>query len=186
MMASDIPAFPARSNDTIETPAFLTERGFSLRHAQDGDIPRLRLLYADTRAEEMSSVPWAQTAKQQFLDQQFNLQHQHYLKHYPDADFLVIEYEAVVQGRYYLSRTAPQHLIIDICLMAQQRGQGIGRVLIEQSQREAAALGHGMHLHVIKYNVRARRLYEKLGFRMMDDGSDMHHHMGWRDEPDAA
>ena len=185
MMASDIPAFPVRQDNTIETPAFLTARGFSLRHAEAGDIPRLRLLYADTRAEEMVSMPWPQTTKQQFLDQQFNLQHQHYLKHYPDADFLVIERDAVVQGRYYIEKAAPEHLVIDICLMANQRGHGIGRVLIEESQREAAALGRGMHLHVIKYNIRAQRLYEKLGFRV-DGGSDMHHHMSWRNNPAAA
>jgi len=156
-----------------------------LRHAQDQDIPRLRLLYADTRAEEMSTVPWPREAKQQFLDQQFDLQHQHYLKHYIDADFLVIERDGMVHGRYYISRTAPEHLIIDICLMEQQRGHGIGRVLIEESQREASALGRGMHLHVIKYNTRALRLYEKLGFRM-DGSSDTHHHMCWRGNPDAA
>lgn len=178
--------FPEKSAGSIKTPALLKECGFSLRYAIAGDMPRLRALYADTRSEEMNGVPWSALAKQQFLDQQFNLQHQHYLKHYPDADFLVIERDAVVQGRYYISKTAPEHLIIDICLMAQQRGHGIGRVLIEESQREAAALGRGMHLHVIKYNVRAQRLYEKLGFTMMDGGSDMHHHMCWRDNPDAT
>jgi len=87
---SELPSFPARSHNTIETPAFLIERGFSLRHSQDRDIPQLRLLYADTRAEEMSAVPWPLSAKQQFLDQQFDLQHRHYLQHYADADFQVI------------------------------------------------------------------------------------------------
>lgn len=178
--------FPEKTAGSIKTPALLKERGFSLRYANAGDMPGLRTLYADTRSEEMSAVPWPALAKQQFLDQQFDLQHQHYLKYYPDADFLVIERDAAVQGRYYISRTAPEHLIVDICLMAQQRGHGVGRVLIEESQREAAALGRGMHLHVIKYNFRAQRLYEKLGFRMMDDGSDMHLHMRWRDNPDAA
>lgn len=159
------------------------ERGFSLRHAQDKDIPHLRLLYADTRAEEMAPVPWPQAAKQQFLDQQFDLQHQHYLKHYADADFLVIEQGNMLQGRYYLSRTAPEHLIIDICLMAKQRGLGIGRALIQDSQREAQAMQRGMQLHVIKHNARALALYEKLGFKI-SGGTDMHHYMNWH--PDAA
>ena len=179
-MAIDLSRFPARSNSSIETPASLTGRGFSLRHARDGDIPRLRLLYADTRAEEMSCVPWPPGVKQQFLDQQFNLQHLHYLKHYPEADFLVIERDAIVLGRYYLLRTAPEHLIIDICFMSDHRGLGIGRALIEASQREAAAHGRGMHLHVLKHNLRAQRLYETLGFGF-DGGSDMHHHMRWHD-----
>lgn len=160
------------------------ERGFSLRHAQNKDIPRLRLVYADTRAEEMSPVPWPSAAKQQFLDQQFDLQHQHYLNHYADAEFLVIEHGDVVQGRYYILRTTPEHLIIDICLMAKQRGLGIGRALIEYSQREAQALGRGMQLHVIKFNIRALALYEKLGFKI-SGGTEMHHYMNWRGEVSA-
>ncbi len=181
---SELPSFPTSSNTAIETPAFLMERGFSLRHAQDKDIPRLRLLYADTRAEEMSPVPWPSAVKQQFLDQQFDLQHQHYLTHYPDADFLVIERDHLLQGRYYLSKSAPEHLIIDICLMAKQRGLGIGRGLIEHSQRESQALACGMQLHVIKFNIRALALYEKLGFKI-SGGTDMHHYMNWRANAEA-
>jgi ribosomal protein S18 acetylase RimI-like enzyme len=181
---SELPAFPARSNNTIETPAFLLERGFSLRHAQDKDIARLRLLYADTRAEEMRPVPWPQTVKQQFLDQQFDLQHQHYLKHYADADFQVIEHNNVLLGRYYLLRTAPEHLVIDICMMAEKRGLGIGRALIQESQREAQALQRGMQLHVIKHNTRALTLYEKLGFKI-SGGTEMHHYMNWRANAEA-
>jgi ribosomal protein S18 acetylase RimI-like enzyme len=157
------------------------ERGFSLRHAQDKDIPSLRLLYADTRAAEMSQVPWPSAAKQQFLDQQFDLQHQHYLTHYPDANFLVIERDHLLQGRYYLSKSAPEHLIIDICLMAKQRGLGIGRGLIERSKREAQLQGCGMQLHVSKFNIRALALYEKLGFKI-SGGTDMHHYMNWRSD----
>jgi len=184
MMATHLPAFPDRLDNTIATPAFLLERGFSLRHARDRDIPRLRLLYADTRAEEMLSVPWPQAAKQQFLDQQFDLQHQHYLKHYADADFQVIERNHVLQGRYYLSRTEPEHLIIDICMMGEQRGLGIGRALIEHSQREAQALRRGMQLHVIKNNNRALALTENLGFKTKG-GTDMHHYMSWRFNAEA-
>jgi ribosomal protein S18 acetylase RimI-like enzyme len=181
---SPLLSFPPRLNSTIETPAFLTERGFSLRHAQDKDVSHLRLLYADTRAEEMSFVPWPQAAKLQFLDQQFDLQHQHYLKHYADADFLVIEQDMDLQGRYYLLKTAPDHLIIDICLMTRQRGLGIGRALIEASQHEAQALQRGMHLHVHTVNERARRLYEKLGFKL-NGGNETHHAMRWCAKADA-
>jgi len=70
--------------------------------------------------------------------------------------------------------------------MSEQRGLGIGRALIEASQREAATLERGMYLHVIKHNVRARSLYEKLGFRLEDGGSNMHHRMGWGARPGAT
>lgn len=149
-----------------------------MRNAHDGDMPSLRAIYADTRAEELAGVPWPLSAKRNFLDQQFNLQHQHYLKHYADAEFLVIEHENAVLGRYYLLRTAPEYLIVDISLLSKQRGKGIGRALIEATQREAEALGLGMQLQVLEYNVRARKLYEKLDF-VVTDCADMHLHMRW-------
>lgn len=149
-----------------------------MRNANDDDIPGLRAVYADTRAEELADVSWPLATKQNFLDQQFKLQHQHYLMHYAEAEFLVIEHENTVQGRYYLLRTAPEYLIIDISLLSERRGQGIGRALIEASQQEAEALGLGMQLQVLEYNVRARKLYEKLGF-IVTDSADMHLHMRW-------
>ena len=171
-------SFGEKPNTAFTTPAYLVERGFSLRHARDADLPRLRDLYADTRADEMAGVPWTLTAKRQFLDQQFALQHQHYLTYYAGADFLVIEHHDTLQGRYYLLRTPPDHLIVDISLMAKNRGQGIGRALIEASQREAEAIGRGMQLQVLEYNTRAKKLYEKLGF-VVTDCSDMYHQMHW-------
>lgn len=171
-------SFGKKPNAAFTTPAFLIERGFCLRHARDSDLPRLQELYADTRADEMAYVSWPLVAKQQFLNQQFALQHQHYLGHYADADFLVIDFENTLQGRYYLLRTAPEHLIVDISLMAAQRGQGIGRALIEASQQEAKALGRGMQLQVLQDNIRAQKLYEKLGF-IVCDRSGMHLEMRW-------
>jgi GNAT superfamily N-acetyltransferase len=163
----------------MQTPALLTGRGFSLRAAYDSDLPWLRDLYATTRAEEMAPVPWPEIAKRSFLDQQFGLQHQHYLVHFGDSDFLAVEHiEHGPIGRYYLQRSAPQHLLVDISLFPTLRGQGIGRTLIEASQRAAQALGCGMHLHVQQNNSAARRLYERLGF-VIDGSEGNHQRMRW-------
>ena len=119
--------------------------------------------------------------KQSFLDQQFGFQHRHYLAAFPDTDFLVIERAGVVEGRYYLLRAAPEHQIIDICLMSGHRGGGIGRALIEASQREAGALGRGMVLQVLVSNSRARLLYERLGFEVEGEGdTGSHFTLRWR------
>ena len=156
-----------------------------MRHASDADIPALRAIYADTRSEELACVPWPLAAKQKFLEQQFNLQHFHYLTYYTEADFLVIEYKNTVQGRYYLLRTAPEHSIVDISLMAALRGKGVGRALIEASQHEAKMLGRGIKLQVLEYNVRAKRLYDRLGF-VVTDSADMYHHMRWPAASEAS
>lgn len=174
-----LPPFPAASGAGPEPPALFAARGFTLRPATGDDLPRLQQVYADTRDEEMAGVPWPDEAKGRFLAQQFGLQHQHYLAHFPAADFLVIEHAGVVQGRYYLLRTAPDHLLIDISLVSAQRGRGLGRALIEASQAEARALGRGMGLHVLMSNGRARKLYESLGFVPCDGGTDTHLRMRW-------
>ena len=172
-------SFPPERTDRMTTPALFTERGFFLRAAHDGDLPWLRDLYATTRAEEMAPVPWPEIAKRSFLDQQFGLQHQHYLKHFGDADFLAIEHsERGTVGRYYLQRAAPDHLIVDISLFPALRGSGVGTALIRQSQQEAAALGRGMQLHVQPPNVGAHRLYERLGF-VVQGTEGTHRLMRW-------
>lgn len=174
-----LPPFPVRRDAAPETPDALRLLGYSLRHAVDGDLPRLAELYADTRAEELAPLSWPPDLRRNFLDQQFQFQHRHYLLQHPGADFLVIERGAVVEGRYYLLREAPEHQIIDICLMSGCRGGGIGRALIEASQREARALGRGMALQVMVTNPRARALYERLGFDV--DGFDgSHYTLRWR------
>lgn len=172
-----LPGFPA-SDGVVETPASLTERGFSLRRANAADLPWLCRLYATTRAEEMAQVPWPDGLKQAFLDGQFALQHRHYITHFQDCDFLVLEGPSGPAGRFYLQRTTPDHLLVDISLMPQMRGQGLGQALIKASQCEASAQSCGMRLHVMQRNVAAQRLYARLGF-VVTQTQGQHHHMRW-------
>lgn len=172
-------SFPQERSDRMQTPASLTGRGFSMRWLRDADLPWLRDLYASTRAEEMAPVPWPEIAKRQFLDQQFAAQHQHYLAHFGDSDFLAIERNGSPVGRYYLQRVAPDHLIVDISLFPALRGQGVGASLIGQSQVDAAALGRGMHLHVHASNAGARRLYQRLGFVAGATAQQQYQPMHW-------
>lgn len=177
---SEWPSFPAMGQPVAETPAYLQAQGYALRPAAAADLPALAALYADTRAAEMAGVTWPALAKQGFLAQQFELQHRHYVLHYADADFMVVEREGRVCGRFYLRRTAPEHLVVDISLLARHRGQGLGAALIRAAQAEAQALGRGVGLHVTRDNAAARRLYERLGFEACEGGSDTHQRMRWR------
>lgn len=160
------PAPPLRSHDTLAV------QGASLRWLTAGDLAWLRELYAGTRADEMAPVPWTPAQKRHFLDQQFDAQHRHYLQAYGSADFLAIcDADGQPLGRLYRQRTAPAHLIVDVSLFPAARGQGLGAALIGAVQRQAAAQGCGVMLHVSQHNPRARHLYERLGFVVGEAGS---------------
>ncbi|WP_460731695.1 GNAT family N-acetyltransferase [Lysobacter tyrosinilyticus] len=151
-----------------------------MRPLHNDDLPWLRGLYASTRAAELAPVPWPDQIKRDFLDQQFALQHRHYLAHYADAEFLAIErHGRGPVGRYYLQRATPEHLIVDIALLPDLRGSGVGSALIRGSQEEAIRHGCGMYLHVATHNLAARRLYERLGFRAEGE-ADTHQLMRWQ------
>lgn len=174
-----LPPFPAPTGAGPATPPALVARGFALRAAMPTDLPALRRLHADTRADEMACVPWPAGLKQSFLDQQFDLQHRHYINHYADADFLVLERAGEVVGRLYLQRRSPEHLVVDISLLGPLRGQGLGGALLAQAQADAAAAGCVLVLHVRRDNPAARRLYIRLGF-LASGGSETHERLAWR------
>jgi GNAT superfamily N-acetyltransferase len=120
-------------------------------------------LYASTRTEELAQVPWSDEQKAAFLDMQLRAQLTDYRRNYPDAEWLVMEFAGEPVGRLYLHRRDASHHVLDIALLPQQRGRGIGGAVIRALLDEAAGVGKPVTVHVEKYNP-AMRLYRRLGF----------------------
>jgi len=170
---------PHRGGPCLCVPAPLAARGVSLRAARDQDLAWLRRHYQQRRAAEFAPLGWPAAALSAFLDQQFAMQHLHYVRYYADAEFLIVEREAEPVGRLYLLRRAPEHLLVDIGLDPVERGQGLGAALIATAQADAAAAGRGLRLHVEHGNDAARRLYQRLGFQH-EENLPTHAAMRWR------
>jgi GNAT superfamily N-acetyltransferase len=138
--------------------------GVTLRPKTDADHEFLAALYASTRIEELAQVDWPETAKQAFLRSQFEAQCAHYDNHYFDAQRCVIERDGVPVGRLYVYRHDPRDIrIVDIALVATERGKGLGSQLITEVLEEARGVGKTVSIHVERFNP-ALRLYERLGF----------------------
>lgn len=142
--------------------------GLAFRPATDADLPFLSALYASTRIEELAATFWSAEQKAAFLDMQFRAQHAYYIKHYPEADWLVVERAGECIGRLYIERGPNQHCIIDIAFLPVHRGKGFGGALLTDLIDEAAAVGKSVSIHVEKNNP-ARRLYQRLGFTVTED-----------------
>jgi len=138
--------------------------GLSLRDERPEDEPFLIALYAATREAELARVPWTDAQKAEFLRSQFALQSAHYRTHYHDADFCIIEAEERPIGRLYVQRGAKEIRLMDIALLPNWRGRGIGGACLRAVLREAQAANLPVTLHVEPGNP-ARRLYLRTGFR---------------------
>ncbi len=138
--------------------------GVSLRRTVEEDMDFLYRVYAATRAGEMALLAdWTPAAKEAFLRSQFQAQHHHYREHYPQACFEVIVEQGRDIGRLYVARLNDEIRVMDLALLPDCRGRGIGSALMRELMTEAAALDKLVSLHVEDFNP-AKRLYERLGF----------------------
>ncbi len=140
----------------------------TLYPASPADEDFLRRVYFSTREEELAPVPWEEAAKQAFLAMQFAAQHQHYHGYFPDADYLIVAIDGQPAGRLYVDRNEGEIRVVDIALLPEYRGRGIGTYLLESLLVEAQTAGKPVRLHVEPFN-RALHLYERLGFRKIGE-----------------
>jgi ribosomal protein S18 acetylase RimI-like enzyme len=138
------------------------------RPAVDADMPVLVDLYASARAAEMALVAWPEEAKRQFLDQQCRLQDEHYRRHYVGADFWLVLLDGAPIGRVYVHRTRADLRLMEITLLPEQRGKGLGRALLAELIDESERQGVQLSLHVEPDNP-ARMWYERLGFQREEE-----------------
>lgn len=142
--------------------------GVSLRKFTPDDLPFLARVYASTREEELVQVDWTEEQKGAFVAHQFAAQHQHYQTYFHDIDYLVILRHGTPIGRLYIGWWKSEIRIVDITILPEGRGGGIGGALIRCLQEVATAGGRTLSIHVEKMN-RARALYTRLGFEITED-----------------
>ncbi|QWT18982.1 GNAT family N-acetyltransferase [Bacillus sp. NP157] len=162
-------AFAPMTRAIASAPPGWAAQRLALRPAVTSDMPFLRRLYAQTRAVELAGVPWPAAMREQFLDDQFALQHRHYTQQFGSAEFLIVEAEGEPIGRLYLDHASDACHVIDISIEQAWQGKGLGTALLGQVQHDAGSASRAVTLNVNRHNPRARRLYEALGFVTVAD-----------------
>ena len=158
--------------------------GISYRPITDSDLPFLFEVYASTRAEELAPTGWPVEVKVQFLQQQFAAQHDHYQRHYPDAEWLVIERGGESVGRLYVEEWPSQVRLIDIAILPQFRRFGIGSAILSDLRGWASGKSKPLSIHVEKSNP-ARSLYDRMGFVFAQENG-AYDLLEWRPDEAAA
>lgn len=106
--------------------------------------------------------------REAFVLMQFTAQDTEYRRHNPQGAFDVVEVDGRPVGRLIVDRRPGDIRIVDISLVPEARGAGIGSELIGDLVEEARASGRIVSIHVEVHN-RAAELYERLGFEVAED-----------------
>jgi len=141
---------------------------FSLRARGADDEEFWLKVYGSTRAEEMAMVPWDESQKRAFLEMQFKAQSEAYQQQFPGAEHLVILDDGIPAGRLIVDRDAERILLVDIALLPEHRGRGIGGELIARLKTEAEQAAKPLWLDVENFNP-VRSYYLRIGFRKIDE-----------------
>ncbi len=146
-----------------------TNRKITLETVTEKDAEFLKKVYFSTRKDEFTMLGWNDAQLEMFLKMQFDAQHQSYAMQFPKAENLVIKLKEIAVGRLIVDRVESEIRLVDIALLPEFRGQGIGGQLIGDLILEAENKQLPLTLTVEKTNSGAFRLYQKLGFEIVAD-----------------
>ena len=136
------------------------------RFPDDGDF--LASLYGSTRRPELTGLGWSQTEVDDFIRMQFAAQASHFRRAFPRAAYSVICVKGERAGRLVVDRPGREVIIVDLSLLPEFRGKGIGGGLVRRLLDEADAARLPVRCHVLRGSD-ARRFWERAGFLAGDD-----------------
>jgi ribosomal protein S18 acetylase RimI-like enzyme len=147
------------------------------RLAGPRDEELIHRLFASSRASELELGGLAPAQVEALLRMQLVARDRQYRGADADVEHTVVVVDGEDVAALWVARDGARIHLLDIAVLPEQRGRGIGTALIRELQEEAAATGCTLHLHVARTNA-AAALYAHLGFHATG-GDDMHQAMTW-------
>jgi ribosomal protein S18 acetylase RimI-like enzyme len=152
-------------------------QSISLRPATREDEEFLLQVYQSSRGDDLRGLGWDEDRIDGFLEMQYQAQRKFYESDYGDATDEVILSEGKPAGRLIVECGEGDIRCVDLALLPEYRGRGVGTLLLRKLQEQATAANQPLRLQVIRFN-RAVRLFERLGFiRISETGT--HFQMEW-------
>lgn len=156
----------------------------TLRDANLADRDFLREVYRSTRADELAMMPWSEEQRKAFIEFQFNAQDVYYHERFPTAQFSVILQDGNPVGRIYILREEQEIRMLDITVLPQYRGQGIGTYLVDALLDEGKHTRKAVQIFVEPFNP-SRLMFERRGFTLVrEEGINLL--LEWRRFGDGA
>jgi ribosomal protein S18 acetylase RimI-like enzyme len=146
--------------------AMVNPADISLRPAMDGDEQFLKRVHRSARHWEFESLLQSGETElyHKLMEQQYDSQHRFYFASYDKAQYGIIQWADQPIGRLYVDYSDDEVRVLDIAILPDYRGRGIGRIVMMGLCLEASMRRKPVRLYV-HYLSRAVRFYQQLGFQ---------------------
>ena len=131
---------------------------------EDKDQSFIEKVYRGTREKELLFTYLTEAQKTNFILMQLKAQLADYKMNYEGATYQIIVYNKKSVGRLYLWETENNIRVLDISLLPEYQGRGIGTEILSNIIMSAKLKNKLVSLHVAKNNP-AKNLYLRLGFK---------------------
>ncbi len=140
---------------------------FTLAPAAASDSGFLWRLFESTRGQQFAQIPLPPAERETLVRMQFTAQQTGYRDQYPQSQDFIVMMDDRPAGRLWLNESAGEIAIVDIAIVPEYQGGGLGTAVLGRIVRDAALAGKTIRLRVDRMNFRAARLYRRLGFEVV-------------------
>jgi ribosomal protein S18 acetylase RimI-like enzyme len=139
-------------------------------------------LYSAIRGSEFALAPIPAAQKEQLIRMQFRAQMSEYTQMYPNSCYHLVLLDSKPAGRLWVAPGNGELQLVDIAVHPNLQGKGIGTVLVQRVQQEAAKARLPIRCCVFRFNTGSLRFHQRLGFSILRE-DQTHYHLEWRPVP---
>jgi len=151
----------------------------SQRRARPEDEALRFELFAAEKASELERIGLAEAQYRSLLEMQYRGRALSYAAQYPEVEeWIVCTQAGSGIGRYLLAKTAKGIRLLDLAVLPQWRGRGIGTGVLQELAQRSCVAEVAFSLRVVKGN-QATRLYARLGFQVIAE-DEISYEMVWQ------
>ncbi|WP_297417475.1 GNAT family N-acetyltransferase [Clostridium sp.] len=147
----------------------ILEEIISLQKVKLEESEFLLKIFKESNPELLYICGLGEEEKRVILLQQFTIETKQLMQIYPNAEFNIVMLNEEPIGKLYINYGKTADRIIEIALLEEYRGRGIGKELIEIVIKNAKKAGKNVRLQVAWFNQNAYGLYKKLGFQVIEN-----------------
>jgi len=136
-------------------------------------------LYSAVRGPEFALAPITPTQREHLIRMQFQASMSAYAAMFPNSCYHVVLLDGKPVGRLWVAPGDGEFHLVDIAIHPSLQSKGIGTVLVQRLQQEAARLRLPIRCEVFRFNPGSLRFHQKLGFTVLR-ADEMHYYMEWR------